>query len=376
MNKMKKILSFIIIAISAGILTGGYFIFDRYKRNPAQVFPYPYQFEAASAAIQLDAPILITGDRMGVYFAKFQAELASTISVNLAKPIRIQSLAKEGHGLHRNLHELRSLVQWPQILIYQGASEEFMEEKFHPEEARKFKNNVKLYQDDRIETALILYPALSRILYEPMQRVLLQETPNTLPEVNEEDYLKRLETELLLFEQQLIQLVNMSKDRNTLLILTTTPINLDIPPRRVCEFTSNIDLEKDQANLNDFIQANDPKSAYALSSKLIQQYAGNARLFFQHGQIAKRMSKFDEARNALVKATAYDCDPWRATEVYNSIIRKVAKNHQVILFDFARMLESEWSQNITFFDDYYPQNLYYDQGMKQLGNVIKEILKL
>jgi len=54
----------------------------------------------------------------------------------------------------------------------------------------------------------------------------------------------------------------------------------------------------------------------------------------------------------------------------------VARNHQVILFDFAKLLENEYHQNITFFDEIYPQNLYYEQGMRQLGLVIKKILKL
>jgi hypothetical protein len=48
----------------------------------------------------------------------------------------------------------------------------------------------------------------------------------------------------------------------------------------------------------------------------------------------------------------------------------------VILFDFAILLENEWTNNITFFDEYYPQNLYYEQAMKQLGDAIKLILKL
>ncbi len=351
-------------------------MFDRYRKNPEQVFPYPYEFQAQATTIKLDSPILITGDRMGAYFAKFSTELASAISVNLAKPIKIQSLAKNGHGLHRTLHELRSLVQWPQILIYQGASEEFQELKFKPENANIIKKNFALYKDDRIETALILYPWLSRLVYEPHSRIKLEETPSLLVDVPESDYLARLETELLLFEQQLIQLVNLSKDRNSLLILTTTPLNLDIAPRKVCEFTSTIDMEKDLSDINEELSANNPKAAYARSSKLIELYAGNAQLFFTHGQISYRLGLVDEAKKAMLQATAFDCEPWRATEVYNSIIRKVARNHQVILFDFSKLLENEWNKNTTFFDELYPQNLYYDKGMKQLGLVIKQILKL
>jgi hypothetical protein len=373
---MKKALSLIFILISVGLLTGGFLVFDRYRKNPEQVFPYPYEFQTQAPTIKLDSPILITGDRMGAYFAKFSAELASAISVNLAKPIKIQSLAKNGYALHRTLHELRSLVQWPQILIYQGASEEFQELKFMPENAKVIKQNFKLYKDDRIETALTLYPWLSRFIYEPHLRIKLEQTPSLLTKVSESDYLGRLETELLLFEQQLVQLVNLSKDRNTLLILTTTPLNLDIAPRKVCEFSSTIDIEKELSDINDQLGANNPKAAYANSSKLLELYPANAQLFFTHGQISYRLGLVDESKKAMLQATAFDCDPWRATEVYNSIIRKVARNHQVILFDFSKLLENEWNKNTTFFDELYPQNLYYDQGMKQLGLVIKQILKL
>lgn len=373
---MKKVLSLIFILLSGGLLTAGFLVFDRYRNNPEQVFPYPYEFQSQAAAIKPDAPILIVGDRMGAYFAKFQAELASAISIKLAKPIKIQSLAKSGHALHRTLHELRSLVQWPSIVIYHGASEEFSELKFQPENAKVIKKNFALYADDRVETALMLYPWLSRFIYEPHSRIKLEATPTLLDEVTEENYVARLETELLLFEQQLIQLINLSKDRNSLLILTTTPLNLDIAPKKVCEFATTIDVEKELSIIGDQLKANNPKAAYASSSKLIQQYAGNAQVFFTHGQIANRLGLIDEAKKAMLQATAFDCNPWRTTEVYNSIIRKVARNHQVILFDFSRMLEKEWNKNTTFFDELYPQNLYYDEGMKQLGLVIKQILKL
>jgi len=373
---MKKALSLIFILISAGLLTAGYLVFDRFRQNPQQVFPYPYMFQSLAPTIKLDSPILIIGDRMGAYFARFHTELAAAISVNLSKPIKIQSLAKNDHALHRTLHQLRSLVQWPQILIYQGASEEFNELKFNPKDSTIIKKNFDLYKDDRIETALMFYPWLSRIIYSPHSRIRLEEKPALLTEISEENYVARLETELLLFEQQLVQLVNLSKDRNTLLILTTTPMNLDIAPKKVCEFASTIDLEKDLIEISEQLTANNPKAAYATSSNLLKQYAGNAQLFFTHGQIANRLGRIDEAKKAMLQATAYDCSPWRTTEVYNSIIRKVARNHQIILFDFAKLLENQWNKNTTFFDELYPQNLYYDQGMKQLGLVIKQILKL
>lgn len=312
---------------------------------------------------------------MGEYFSKFNTGLAETISINLEKPIKIQSMAKSGHGLHRTLHELKSLTQWPQILIYQGASEEFTEKKFDLDEISKIKINFSRYKDDRIETFLILYPWLSRIVYEPIKRVVLTEQPTPV-EYEEKPYLKSLETELLLFEQQLIQLVNMSKDRNTLLILTTTPINLDETPRGICEFATTPDLDAEILGLRELLKAGNLKNAYNQSAKLVAQNSGNAELLYLHGQISKRLGQEDEAINSLLSASAYDCVPWRATEVHNSIIRKIAREHQVLLFDFSKLVENEYMSNTTFFDEIHPQNLYYDKGMEQLGLVIKSILKL
>lgn len=373
---MKKVLSFILVGILVVIVTGGFLVFTRYAKNPPQTFPYPYTFENASPSIKLDAPILIAGDRMGAYFAKFSTELSATISQNLDNSIKIQSLAQEGQGLHRTLHQLSALTQWPQIVIYQGASEEFKENKFILSEKKIFTDNIKLFNDDRIESLIMLYPVLSRFIYEPIKRMKLPESPVLTQHITEEEYLSKLDTEILLYEQQLIQLANLAKDRGSLLIMTTTPINLDIAPKKVCSFTSNLEIDKEIFELRELLNNNDPKSAYQKSSKAITLHAANAGLFYLHGQVAKRLGYIDESKNALLQASAFDCEPWRATEVFNSIIRKVAKEQNIILFDFARFVEKDYSANTTFFDEIYPQNLYYERATQQLGLVIKRILKL
>ncbi len=372
---MKKVVFTILKLLLVAVLTTGFFVWRRYSLNPEQKTPFPYIFNEPAPLIELNAPILIAGDRMGFYFNKFSPILAETISKDLAKPIRIQSIAKPGMGLHRTLHQLKSLKQWPQILIFQGASEEFSESKFNSSEIPLIRRNFALYKNEKIETLLILFPWLSRIIYEPIKQTKL--APSPLPQViGEEDYLKKLETELLLFEQELVEVITLSKDRNSLLILTTTPINLETPPKSVCSFATTTYIEAEILRLRKLLKENNPKEAYIKSSKLISHFSGNSQLLYLHGQVAKRLGQIDEAINTLLSASAYDCVPWRVTEVHNSIIRKVARDHQVLLFDFARMLENDFTANTTFFDELYPQNLYYDKGMQQLGLVIKRILKL
>jgi hypothetical protein len=373
---LKKFLKGFFLLLFLGVSTLGFFVYQRYSQNPEQTFPYPYMFSLDALAISLDAPILIVGDRMGVYMAKFQAELAATISQDLSKNIKIQSLAKDGHALHRTLHDLKSLSQWPQIVIFQGASEEYREEKFIPSQVPKILKNFQIYDDDRIQTALILYPLLSRIVYEPIQRVKFTDVlpPYKAPE--EEQFLKRMEMEIRLFEKQLRQLVIQSRDRNSMLILTTTPVNLEIEPHKVCGFTTTLEIENGIREVETLLKEENYKGALGKSSKLVQAYTGNARLYFVHGQVLTKVGQIDEAKNALLQSSAYDCDPWRATEIQNSIIRKVARQQQVLLFDFAEMANVGWSESPRFFDEIYPQNLVYEQAMKQLGLVIKSILKL
>ncbi len=371
---MKKVLPILLGASVLGLVSAGYFIWGRVSKNPEQIVPFPYTFSAQAGALKPEAPILIVGDRMGAYFSKFIPGLAETISQNLEKPIRIQSIARKGEGLHRTLHTLRSLTQWPQILIYHGASEEFLERKFELSEMLRIRKNFARYRDDRLETLLILYPWFSRIAYEPVKRVVL--SPDPLPaDFEEGEYLRRLETELLLFEQHLLQLIALSKDRNSLLILTTTPINLDEPPKKVCEFTATSEIDAEILSLRELLKRNNPKEAYAKSSKLIGLYPGNAELLYLHGQVAKRLGKLDEAVDTLLSASAYDCSSWRTTAVHNTIIRRVARAQQVLLFDFAKLTENDLTET-TFFDELYPQNIYYDRGLEQLGLVIKQILKL
>jgi hypothetical protein len=373
---MKKLLSILAGLVFLAILSGGYLVFDRWMKNPEQIVPYPYDFAQEAPAMKPDAPILIVGDRMGAYFGRFKAELAARISQNLDNVIKIQSIAKDGEGLHRTLHQLKSLEQWPQILIYQGGSEEFSEPIFEVSEINKITKNFRLFKDDRIETALILYPWLSRIIYTPVKRIHLSETPILRTEIEEKDYLQRLETGILLYEEQLNQLVAMAKDRNSLLILTTTPINLDVPPKSVCSFSSNDEINKAVSELQDLVKKEDWKSGWQKAMKYTMLYPGNAELFHLQGVIGKKLGKINEAVNSMLEASSYECTSWRATEVQNSIIRKVAAAQQVILFDFSRMVEKEWTNNITFFDELHPQNIYYDKAMNQLGVVIRKILKL
>ena len=60
----------------------------------------------------------------------------------------------------------------------------------------------------------------------------------------------------------------------------------------------------------------------------------------------------------------------------NISTNKVKKNYDVVLFDFAQMVEDDFFINTTFLDSLYPQDLYYEKMSKALGSEIKKILNL
>lgn len=338
--------------------------------------PFPYEFNYTFEKIKLDAPILIVGDRMANHLAKFSDDLAKTISSELSSPIRIQSLASPREGIHRTIHRLESISPWPQILVYQGGSEEFFEPKFLPSEIKTIRKNFKLFDDDRIETLMILYPELSRLIYHPFERIKLNKESVYQTELSEKEFLTRLETEILLYERQLSHLVKMAKDKGSLIILLTTPVKLNAPPKKTCSFTTSIELEAEEIKIRKHLEDGNLKSAFSEIKQLTMIYSSNASLYYLHGEIALQLNDYNEAYTAFEKAAAFDCTSWRSTPLQNNIIRKVAKEQQALLFDMDRFVQSSGDPRTLFYDDIFPQNLYYERSMQQLGLVIKKILKL
>jgi len=372
---VEKLIKYGALALAALAL---YFVVTRLTGNPKGLLPLPYALSPASEGIQLDAPVLIVGDRMGARFGLFKENLALNLSVGLSKPIQIQSIAREGFGLHRTLRQLQSLVKWPKVLLYQGGSEEFREIKFRTDQIPVIRHNFDLYTNDRAMTAMMVWPFLSRLIYTPVQRIKLGdqvgEASKKIP--SDYEYQQRLELTYRIYELELLELVKAARENKSLLILITAPVNLDVAPRRTCSNAGSALIDREVKQIREKIRNQDYKGAYAQSKVLNDGTLANAEVLYLHGQVAYRSGFVAEAVDSLKKASAYDCEGWRANEVINSIIRKVAQEQRVTLFDFAAMMDRDWNVNVTFFDEFYPQNLYYEKAMKYLAVVLKRILKL
>jgi hypothetical protein len=370
-----KVVKLILITL---VVTPMVFLGYRFHFNKTSEVPYPYVFkDKVYQNLPVDAPILIIGDRLGKRLASFSNYLSETISTGLSKPIKIQSIATEGEGLHRTIKKIKNLPKVPLITIYLGGSEEFFEQKFLTKDIKKIIKNFEVYSDDRIKTLLMIFPSLSRFVYD----VINYQHFGEKPEVDGNNYSdsiiqQRNMIHFKLFEQEVNELFSFLKERGSYLIALTQPLNFDISPAKNCVGSID-DLSKQKLEeVVELVKKKDYKSAYNISKELVLIANASAKVYYIHGKIAKNLGKLKEGIKHLKLAMAYDCKQWRGNLVYNKIMKKAAYSNDVQILDFQKMLEEYWTKNVLFIDEIYPQNYYFERTADVLAARIKKLLKL
>ncbi len=352
------------------------FLGIRYTSNQESEVPYPYVFKEQPRT-ETQAPILIIGDRLGKRLASFSNYLAETISTGLSKPIKIDSIATEGEGLHRTLQKIKSLNKLPLITIYLGGSEEFHEQRFLTRDSNKILKNFNLYADDRLKTMLMIFPKISKFLYNTVHYKFLDaEINKDSNEYSDTITQKRNIIHFKLYEQEIDEVFSYLKEHNSYLIALTQPLNFDIAPKRNCAGSIDELSRNKLKEVIGLIKKKDFKSAYSISKDLTLIANASAKIHYIHGKVAKNLGKKKEAIQSLKLAMAYDCEQWRGSLIYNQILKQAARNNDVLLLDFQKMLEEYWTKNILFQDEIYPQNYYFERTAEVLAARIKKLLKL
>lgn len=373
---MKNILFLTILIIIAAL---GVFSFERISKNPESLIPLPYKF-APSLSAQIDSeniPILIIGDRLGFQLAGYKDYLAEKISINLTKKVKILSMAQKGEALHRTLQKVKRLNKLPLITIYLGGSEEYFEKKFLSKDITIIENNFKLFSDDRIKTLLIVFPYLSKLIYDPVSyRVFDEKILKDETDYSDTIALKRKMIGFEIYKEELNELFSYMKDRGSYLFALTTPINYDTPPNKSCDGSLDEFTSKRFDEAVELIKIKDFKKAYSITKDLVLIANNNAKIFYIHGQVAESLGYQKEGQRSLEMGVSLDCTQWRGTPVHNAILRKTAKDNEVVLFDFDKFLIADRNSNTVFSDKVYPQGLYIEKIADILSDRIKRLLKL
>lgn len=361
---IKKFIPLAILLISLG------FIYYRYKSTPPGPYPLPYTYQYKEKQYPI-TPLVFIGDKMGNKLNQHLSFFQKELSKRLSKPLQVSNLSRNTLSISRVNYLLDQQKEWPQVLIFHGNAQED-DKRYLATYRSKILNNFNLYEDEYWQTLFILFPKLARIFYTPYPHFKLARTSEILDKPNQSD----MRISYLLYELELRRLIKMAKSRKTLLVLMTTPINLDVPPKNICQVAQTPKATEMIEEVRNLIKKSDFKNALSLANKLVEQNLGHALVYYIHGQVSLQNGLENQAKESLLKASAYDCSLSRSNHVLNNIMREVARDEEVLLYDFAQLVHESWNKNATFSDDIYPQTYFYEKAMSQLAQMIRIILKL
>ena len=376
---MKKFFITLLILVLAA---AGYGYVEFYPRK-ILITPYPYSFnDNAKNALQSElkeaesTKILIVGDRMGESLSKYTPEMLADLAKNFKNPPKIYNWSKPHEGLHRTLYKLKSLKKIPSIVIYLGASSELFEKTFEASDKNIIFKNFSLYDDEKIISLIITFPWLSKIIYKRMHYFELGALKEYHDREAAQARMDEKEISFKLFDYELREMIEVLKDKKSNLILITTPLNLEVLPKDICAHSTSNGVIELQQEIEEAIKNGDYKNAYPKALSLSQETYSNAQSFFLLGKSALGLGNLKDAREALQKATVFDCSNWRGNAVYNAIIKGEAGKHQVLLIDFDQYMTSSLSKDGLFIDEIFPQNIFYQNMMQELKELLKKVMSV
>lgn len=375
MSKFFKIIKTITLTI---LLCSVVFIYMRFNANPMTIKPFPYiiknQTIVGVEEVQR-SNILIIGDRMAVNISRFIPTLQRLLSKNLESPIKISNWAGQNEGLHRTIQKLKKLKKFPSLVIYHGGTQERYEKKFEIKDHKRIKQNFKLFQNEAISTMIMSLPQLSRLIYHPVSYVKLNRLTKDTSEHKDSLRMKSNIISYEIYGHEIEQLIELVKDNNSTLLLTTTPVNLEQKPN-TCSNSNTWSIQEQMDQIDSLLSKGSDKEALIKSRKLMEAVVSNAEVLFQYAIILKRVGKIAEAKRTFQMAKAFDCDNDNPNPIYNSIVKQKAIDSDVDLVDFQKIIYKDFIKETLFLDKIYPQNIYYQRFVIQLSKLIKSIMKL
>lgn len=359
------------MAIIFGI--AGYFLWQK----PTMIIPYPYTInenygDEEKAASKAD--ILIVGDKMGRNLSLYTKPIEDDFSQTSKRKINIFNWSQNYEGLHRTLHKIKSLKKLPPLIIYHGGSAEWFENKFDPIDHDRILFNFHQFDNDKISSLIFTFPILSKIFYKKINQIKLSKFNLNTKYYTDTDF-KKMEVSFKIYEYELNELIDYVKRNNSNIILITSPINAQIPPKMACPDSITNTIIEVQQEIENLLKEGNYKDAYTKALELSKGSISNAHTYFLLGISAKYNNEFQIARENLINANVYDCYNWRGNSVYNSIMLKKAKKFQIEVIDFATtILNTQLTSEEVFFDDFFPQNIFYNNLIQELNSVAKKYL--
>jgi tetratricopeptide (TPR) repeat protein len=368
---MKKVIKIIYLLLFLVILIPSLYLALRYQKNPEQIYPYPYKMETIDSAEIKEAEqadIIVMGDSSAQLLANSLSDFPSEVAPFLKTPPKIYHWGRPAETPAQTLAKLKSLSKLPALIIYHGGRDALQYQKFNLKAFPLLKKNIKLTQNDMLMTLIMAYPQLSRFIYHPLAQIELSATrpySKSLPAVA---VLEIIEVLYQLYKMEAGHLFQYIKEKDGHIWVIPQALNLELPPFRVCENSTDLTQE---SVLNDVAKLNQEgriKEAFNKANQLIKTSPGNSKAYYQIGKLLVAMGNYQEAKKAYYKAMIYDCGLMRSNPIILKILMEEAERRQFKVIDFNRLVTNQLGRNILFLNDKDPQPLYY----QQLNAIIKK----
>ena len=363
------------------LLGSSSFVYFKYKTMPTSIYPYPYIVKKAklkNSKEVADANVLILGDRLGMSLNRFIPGITSTLSKNLRTELKILNLSQNGMALHRVIATVRSLDKLPAITIIIGSGQEFLEERIRTSDKDIYEENFKIFSDEKFSSLILSFPILSRFIYKkPTKYFVLGEDVIPFKSASK-SRVSQLRAEYIYkyYQLQLKELTTLMREKGSTLVFITNPVNLEVAPRLTCDNSITNSIMIEQKDIEKLLRQKRSKDALLLLTPLAKNTFGNARTHFLLGRAYLLEGNLKKSKEQFSIASALDCANWRANPIFNKLLVNHSKKNDIKVIDFSKIVDASFGKNITFKDDLFPQDLYYQKLSKEIILTIKSILQI
>ena len=345
--------------------------------------PLPYAFKDPVKLLSpqqqkeaKESTLLIIGDRHGRLFSQYLPLLRKKFHP-LLRNMAILNVSEKHHGIHRSLKKLQEIPSLPSLILFLGGHDEFYEKKFNLSEYETIKKNFLTFQNNSKVILMNLFPLLTSFIIKPMSYHWYGPKVHPVKKDNNPINQQRgLELRFKIYEWEVQQLIEQAqKNKQTKLILTTSPINLQTPPKEVCSNATTPLLDQKLSSLENLFHQGDTKTTITQLSSLEEVILGHAGFYHLLGKAYLKQGEFKSARKYLTMANSFDCAPSGSSHILNNILRSKAKENTVSILDWDKISNADLGKATIFQGKDDPEESYDHHFLDGLATLINDHLK-
>lgn len=380
MKKVFNILFYLACVLIITILGG---LTYHYYETPLRSDPAPYIVRDSiygADPVASSKDVLIAGDDLGVSLNPYISDLTLKLSEKLARPLAFYNISEKNESLYRTINKISKLEKLPKIIILATGFSE-MQEDIYPNSVKGISRNnlnFKIYRNIYIQSALKLYPNLSKLFFLKEDLKLLNEEikPINYEKLSTKDFRSIFGKEVLLYQQRLEEFLRNMRTKGINVLIVTPPINIELNNLKVCKDTSDENIQKALKELESILDEGKTKEAQLLVNSLDKKIVANTKyhelkqkLYMSQGQVTKSYEQ------AILKL-AFSCEVKSSHPVFTKILENTAINQNIDIVDFQQIVKENYMRNPLFITEKNAQEIYYTKLIEELVIKLKQLTQL